>query len=58
MATVHYESYTEARTHLKKLLDAAEEGRVATVRRDSVMTAMVDVERLRRFIASTVPSDA
>ncbi|APU19742.1 prevent-host-death protein [Actinoalloteichus sp. GBA129-24] len=58
MATVHYESYTEARTHLKKLLDAAEEGRVATVRRDSVMTALVDVERLRRFLASTVPSDA
>jgi hypothetical protein len=27
---VHYDSYTEARAHLKDLLDAAERGRVAT----------------------------
>lgn len=58
MSAVHYDSYTEARTHLKDLLDAAEKGRVATVRRDSVTTAVVDVERLRHFLASIVPSCA
>jgi len=55
MAAVHYDSYTEARAHLKDLLDAAERGRVATVRRDSARTAVVDVERLRHFLASLVP---
>jgi len=55
MSAVHYDSYTEARAHLKDLLDAAEKGRVATVRRDSVRTAVVDVERLRHFLASLVP---
>jgi predicted RNase H-like HicB family nuclease len=58
MSAVHYDSYTEARTHLKDLLDAAEKGRVATVRRDDVVTAVVDVERLRHFLASIVPSRA
>ncbi|HEV7976203.1 prevent-host-death protein [Amycolatopsis sp.] len=58
MSAVHYDSYTDARTHLKDLLDAAESGRTATVRRDSVTTAVVDVERLRHFLASIVPSQA
>jgi predicted RNase H-like HicB family nuclease len=58
MSAVHYESYTEARAHLKDLLDAAERGRVATVRRDSSRAAVVDVERLRHFLASIVPSRA
>ena len=58
MAAVHYDSYTEARAHLKDLLDAAESGRVATVRRDAVTTAVVEVERLRHFLASIVPSNA
>lgn len=58
MGAVHYDSYTEARTHFKDLLDAAEQGRVATVRRDSAKTAVVDVERLRHFLASIVPSAA
>ncbi|HET9257210.1 MAG TPA: prevent-host-death protein [Pseudonocardiaceae bacterium] len=48
----------EARAHLKDLLDAAERGRVAAVRRDSARTAVVDVERLRHFLASVVPSRA
>ncbi len=56
MSAVHYDSYTEARTHLKDLLDAAERGRTATVRRDSATTAVVDVERLRHFLASIIPS--
>ncbi|MGH3938792.1 MAG: prevent-host-death protein [Pseudonocardiaceae bacterium] len=55
MSAVHYDSYTEARVHLKDLLDAAEQGRVATVRRESAKTAMVDVERLRHFLASLIP---
>lgn len=58
MSAVHFESYTDARTHLKDLLDAAEQGRVATVRRDTKTAAIVDVERLRHFLASIVPSHA
>ncbi|MEV0681535.1 prevent-host-death protein [Actinosynnema sp. NPDC050436] len=56
MSAVHYDSYTDARAHLKDLLDAAETGRVATVRRDSATTAVVDVKRLRDFLASIVPA--
>ncbi|WP_086821088.1 type II toxin-antitoxin system HicB family antitoxin [Allokutzneria sp. NRRL B-24872] len=58
MSAVHFDSYTEARAHLKDLLDAAEKGRVATVRRDTAVTAVVAVERLRHFLASIVPSRA
>ncbi|MFY1632826.1 type II toxin-antitoxin system HicB family antitoxin [Solwaraspora sp. WMMB335] len=52
MSIAHSDSYTEARAHLKDLLDAAERGRVATVRRDAARTAVVDVERLRFSLAS------
>jgi hypothetical protein len=55
MSAVHYDSYTDARAHLKDLLDAAEKGCVATVRRESARTAVVDVERLRHFFALLVP---
>ena len=58
MSAVHFESYTEARAHLKDLLDAAEHGQVATVRRDTATTAVVDVARLRHFLASIIPSRA
>src|SRR5258706_16141749 len=58
MPAVHYDSYTDARTHLKDLLDAAERGRVATVRRDTRTTAFVDQERLRYFLAKVSPSRA
>ena len=58
MTTVHFDSYTDSRSHLKDLLDAAERGRVATVRRDSRTTALVDRERLRYFLASVSPSHA
>jgi predicted RNase H-like HicB family nuclease len=58
MPEVHYDSYTEARNNLKNLLDAAESGRVATVRRDSVTTAVLDAARLRHFLASVVPARA
>lgn len=58
MTAVHFDSYTEARAHLKALLDAAETGRVATVRRESATTAIVAVERLRHYLASVSPSRA
>lgn len=58
MPAVHYDSYTEARNNLKLLLDAAENGQVATVRRDSATTAVLDAARLRYFLASVVPSRA
>ena len=58
MTITHYDSYTEARTHFKDLLDAAERGRVATVRRDANRTAVVEAERLRSVLASLLPSRA
>jgi hypothetical protein len=58
MAAVHYDSYTDARNNLKQLLDAAESGSVATVRRESATTAVLDAARLQRFLASVVPSRA
>ncbi|WP_026152008.1 prevent-host-death protein [Actinopolyspora halophila] len=58
MSAVHYDSYTEARAHLKDLLDAAERGHVASLRRDSSTTAVVDAERLRSYLASVTPSQA
>jgi hypothetical protein len=58
MPEVHYDSYTAARSNLKNLLDAAESGQVATVRRDSATTAVLDAARLRHFLASVVPSRA
>ncbi|MFF0246600.1 prevent-host-death protein [Streptosporangium sandarakinum] len=58
MTTLHYDTYTEARAHLKDLLDAAERGRAATLRRDTVRAAVVDAERLRNFLATVTPSRA
>lgn len=58
MPTVHYDSYSDARAHLKDLLDAAERGRVATVRRESASAAVLDAARLRHFLATVVPSRA
>ncbi|GAA4618907.1 hypothetical protein GCM10023195_85280 [Actinoallomurus liliacearum] len=55
MSSVHFNSYTEARAHLKDLLDAAELGCTATVRRESSMAAVVDAARLRHFLAVVSP---
>lgn len=55
MRSVHYDSYTEARTHLKDLLDAAARGRAATIRRESTTAAVVDADRLRGFLAALSP---
>ncbi|WP_433802549.1 prevent-host-death protein [Actinomycetospora sp. CA-084318] len=58
MSKVHCDSYSEARAHLKDLLDAAERGRLATVRRNAATAAVVDVERLRHFLATRGPARA
>ncbi|HXA59194.1 MAG TPA: prevent-host-death protein [Streptosporangiaceae bacterium] len=51
MTGAHYDSYTEARTHLKDLLDAAARGRPATVCREHSRAAVVDADRFRRYLA-------
>jgi predicted RNase H-like HicB family nuclease len=51
---VHYDSYTQGRAHLRNLLDAASEGRPATLRRDRLRAAIVDAERLRAALADMV----
>ncbi|MGQ4599235.1 prevent-host-death protein [Nocardia sp. R6R-6] len=58
MSAVHYASYTEARAHLKDLLDAAGQGRVATVRRDADCVAVVDAERLRNALTRLYAANA
>lgn len=42
-----YESYTDARKHLKNVLDTAEQGRPVLVQREDSRLAVVDAERLR-----------
>jgi hypothetical protein len=51
--TVQFGSFTEARTNLKTLLDAAERGHTATVHRGdpSHTAAVVDADRLRQALA-------
>lgn len=51
---VRFESYSEARTHLKILLDAAADGRPALVRRGSGSVAVVDTQRLRGALGGVV----
>ncbi|WP_344503217.1 hypothetical protein [Dactylosporangium maewongense] len=55
---VHYTSYSEARAHFKDLLDDAGRGRVVTVQREHRSAAVVDQERLRALLASSVPARA
>jgi predicted RNase H-like HicB family nuclease len=58
MSRLHFESYTQARAHLKELLDVAARGGAATVRRDDTRAAVVDAERLRVFLATVCPARA
>ena len=58
MAGVHYDSYTDARNNLKNLLDAAESGQVATLRRDSATMVVIDATSLQQFLVSVVRSRA
>ena len=55
-AAVNYGSAREARNHFKDLLDAADEGRPATVIRDERRVAAVDADRLVYFLTRLYPS--
>jgi len=55
---VHYGTVTAARAHFSALIDAAEAGVPATVRRDSRRAAVVDADRLRHFLVSVHPARA
>lgn len=49
-----YETYSQARDHLKDILDAAESGRPVVVKRDADRAAVVNVERIRYFLGRTL----
>jgi antitoxin (DNA-binding transcriptional repressor) of toxin-antitoxin stability system len=55
---VHYDTVTEARAHFSALIDAAEAGVPATVRRDRLRAAIVDADRLRHFLVTVRPARA
>ena len=55
MAALTFDSYSEARAHLKQVLDEAERGRPVLVRRDGAEAAVVDAERLRAALARLCP---
>ncbi|HZX02005.1 hypothetical protein [Kribbella sp.] len=55
---VEYRSVREAREHFKDILDAADDGRPATVTRDARRVAAVDADRLVHFLTSVHPSGA
>lgn len=54
--TADYGSFTEARSHLKEVLDATARGRTVTVRRDDQISAVMPVELIRaHFFRTLVP---
>jgi antitoxin (DNA-binding transcriptional repressor) of toxin-antitoxin stability system len=55
---LHYNTVSEARAHFSALIDAAEAGVPATVRRDKRRAAVVDADRLRHFLVSVRPARA
>lgn len=55
---VHYDTVSEARDHFADLLNAAEAGVPATVRRNAARAAVVDADRLRYFLVRTRPAQA
>jgi predicted RNase H-like HicB family nuclease len=58
MPAVYFDTYSDARAHLKELLDAAERGRPATLRRDAHRSAVVEADRLRHYLACVRPAGA
>lgn len=58
MDVLMFDSYSDARAHFKDLLDAAERGRPAIVRRDDARAAVVNADRLRYFLARLFPARA
>jgi predicted RNase H-like HicB family nuclease len=57
-AQIEYRSAREAREHFKDILDAADDGRPATVTRDARRVAAVDADRLVHFLTRIRPSGA
>lgn len=57
-AQVAYPSVRAAREHFKEILDAADEGRPATVTRDARRVAAVDADRLVDLLTRVRPSGA
>lgn len=53
MQLLKFGTYTEARTHLKQVFDAAESGRSAVLRRDDIDSVVVNADQLRHFLALT-----
>jgi predicted RNase H-like HicB family nuclease len=56
MTALHFESYTEARAHMKEMLDAAERGQPASVRRGNWTALVIDASRLQSFLFGAYPS--
>jgi hypothetical protein len=56
--TAHFPTLRSGRDHLKDVLDAAAEGRPASVTRHHTRMAVVDAERLARLLARTRPANA
>lgn len=54
MSAIIYDKFTEARSHLKDLLDAAETGRAAVINRRSGSSAIVDRDRLVDYLRLAV----
>jgi hypothetical protein len=54
----HYPTLRAGRDHLKDVLDAATEGRPASVTRDQTRIAAVEATRLAHFLAQVRPANA
>jgi hypothetical protein len=58
MTATHFDTVTDARKHFSDLINAAESGRPATIRRDRRRAALVDAARLRDALARLLPAGA
>ena len=54
----HFASFTDTRTHLRDVLDAARSGRVATIARGGERFAVIDTDVLLAELALSRPSQA
>lgn len=52
--TVDYSTASDARKHLKDVLDSVQRGKIVTVRRDELVSAVVPADRLRDYFFRTV----
>lgn len=57
-AAAHFPTLRSGRDHLKDVMDAAANGRPASISRDDVRIAAVDSARLVEFLARVRPADA